>query len=151
MRTKSKPKPPTIHEIGRGINIPTLPDAFRKKLWNIVKVNTSIKLSEETEHFMNILCLHFGLSRNDLFLHAINLLWHEVADTVGAERLKDYEEKLESVRIYRLEQREIRQDHAKKESRIRALSNNRKASRGGEVGTIWRFKTKRAVRVDPEE
>lgn len=76
---------PKVEELGRGVKVPELPKSFRKKLWNVVKVRTEIKLSEETEHFMNILCLHFGISRNDLVLHAINLLWQEVADTVGLE------------------------------------------------------------------
>lgn len=142
-----KVRTPKIEELGRGIKVPELPKSFRRKLWNVVKVRTELKLSEETEHFMNILCLHFGISRNDLVLHAINLLWQEVADTVGVERLKDYEDKLEAVRLYRLEKKEFDVDRKKKNKhRFYAQNDRRGYARTDEVGTIWRYNAKKPVR-----
>jgi len=142
-----KAKTPKVEELGRGVKVPELPKSFRKKLWNVVKVRTEIKLSEETEHFMNILCLHFGISRNDLILHAINLLWQEVADTVGVERLKDYEDKLEAVRLYRLEKKEFVVDR-KKNNKLKFYAQNDKRGfqRTDEVGTIWRYNADKPVR-----
>ena len=136
-----------VEELGRGVKVPELPKSFRKKLWNVVKVRTEIKLSEETEHFMNILCLHFGISRNDLVLHAINLLWQEVADTVGLEQLKNYEDKLEAVRLYRLEKKEFEVDR-KKNNKLKFYAQNdrRGYQRTDEVGTIWRYNPKKPVR-----
>lgn len=138
---------PKVEELGRGIKLPELPKSFRTKLWNVVKVRTELKLSEETEHFMNILCLHFGISRNDLVVHAINLLWQEVADTVGKERLMDYEDKLEAVRLYRLEKKEFVADR-KKNNKLAfyAQSDRRGFQRTDEVGTIWRYNANRPVR-----
>jgi hypothetical protein len=138
---------PKIEELGRGVKVPELPKSFRKKLWNVVKVRTEIKLSEETEHFMNILCLHFGISRNDLVLHAINLLWQEVADGVGLEQLKNYEDKLEAVRLYRLEKKESDVDR-KKNNKLKFYAQNdrRGYARTDEVGTIWRYNSKKPVR-----
>ena len=138
---------PKVEDLGRGVKIPELPRSFRKKLWAVVKVRTEIKLSEETEHFMNILCLHFGISRNDLVLHAINLLWQEVADTVGVDRLKDYEDKLEAVRLYRLEKKENAVDRDKKNKhRFYAQNDRRGYQRTDQVGTIWKYDAKKPVR-----
>lgn len=142
-----KTKTPALEELGRGVKVPELPRSFRKKLWNVVKVRTELKLSEETEHYMNILCLHFGISRNDLILHAINLLWQEVADSVGLDRLKDYEDKLESVRLYRLERKEFVAER-KKSNKLDfyAQTDRRGFQRTDEVGTIWRYNAKKPVR-----
>jgi len=138
---------PRVEELGRTVKVPELPRSFRKKLWNVVKVRTEIKLSEETEHFMNILCLHFGISRNQLVLHAINLLWEEVVDTVGMEQLKNYEDKLEAVRLYRLEKKEFDVDRKKLDKvRFFAQSNDRGTQRSDEVGTILRYNAKKQVR-----
>lgn len=138
---------PKVEELGRGVKLPKLPKSFRTKLWNVVKVRTEIKLSEETEHFMNILCLHFGISRNDLVVHAINLLWQEVADTVGRERLIDYEDKLEAVRLYRLEKKEFVVDRKKNNKHSFYAQNNRRGfQRTDEVGTIWRYNANSPVR-----
>lgn len=146
-RENFKVPTPKLGDLGKGVKIPELPKSFRKKLWNVVKVRTEIKLSEETEHFMNILCLHFGISRNDLILHAINLLWQEVADTVGLEQLKNYEDKLEAVRLYRLEKKEFVVDR-KKNNKLKfyAQNNRRGTQRTDEVGTIWRYNPKKPVR-----
>jgi len=142
-----KTRTPKLEELGRGTKVPELPRSFRKKLWNVVKVRTELKLSEETEHYMNILCLHFGISRNDLILHAINLLWQEIADSVGLERLKDYEDKLESVRLYRLEKKEFVAER-KKNNKLDfyAQTGRRGFQRTDEVGTIWRYNAKKPVR-----
>jgi hypothetical protein len=104
---------PSVEDLGTMKELPQLPKSYRQKLWRTIKVSTTLKLPEETEHFMNILCLHFGLSRNDLVLHAINLLWSEVVDTVGADRIKLYEDKLEAVRLWRLEGREAKTEDQK--------------------------------------
>jgi len=147
LKLNFKSRTPKLEELGRGVKVPELPRSFRKKLWNVVKVRTELKLSEETEHYMNILCLHFGISRNDLILHAINLLWQEVADSVGLERLKDYEDKLEAVRLYRLEKKEFVAER-KKNNKLDfyAQTDKRGFQRTDEVGTIWRYDRKRPVR-----
>lgn len=138
---------PKLEDFRDGKKIPEIPKSYRKKLWNVIKIRTEIKLTEETEHFMNILCLHFGISRNDLILHAINLLWQEVVDSVGTERLKDYEDKLEAVRLYRLERKETLAER-KKKLRLRFFQQHdrRGWQRTDQVATVWKYNARSPVR-----
>lgn len=106
-KPKSKPAP-SLSEIGKTFQIPEIPKAYRSKLWRTLKVKLVFDVPEETEHFLNMLCLHFGLSRSQLLVHAINLLWSEFLHTADPERIKLYEEKLEAVRLWRLESNESR-------------------------------------------
>jgi hypothetical protein len=147
VRKHFKSPTPKLEDFRDGLKVPEIPKSFRQKLWNVIKIRTEIRLSEETEHFMNILCLHFGISRNDLILHAINLLWQEVVDSVGSERLKDYEDKLEAVRLYRLEKKESAVDR-KKNFRLKFFqqSDRRGWQRTDQVASVWKYNSKSPVR-----
>lgn len=101
---------PTLNDILKGDAIPELPSEYRKKLWQTIRIKSEIRLTEETEHYINVMCLHFGLSRSDLVLHAVNLLWQQVASTIDANQLAMYEDKLEVLRLYKLEQMEFLSD-----------------------------------------
>jgi hypothetical protein len=61
--------------------------------------------------------------------------------------LKDYEDKLESVRLYRLEQKEFVAER-KKNNKLKFYAQNDKRGfqRTDEVGTIWRYNAKKPVR-----
>ena len=52
--------------------------------------------------------LHFGIKKDDIILHAINLLWSEVVQSVDTERLKLYEDHVEAVRFEKLQKKELR-------------------------------------------
>lgn len=141
---------PKLEDLGKGIKIPIVPKSYRQKLWRTIKVRTTLKLPEETEHFMNILCLHFGLSRNELVLHAINLLWSEVVDTVDGERIRAYEDKLEAVRLWRLESRDAKDTEQKKRLE-KAIVDWHSQGSGGNTKTIaagssWRYNAEKRVR-----
>lgn len=109
-RKTKEPNPtrPTItfDQLTKMEKIPEIPQQYRDQLWRTVKVKKEVYFTEECDHFLNMLCMHFGMSRNDLVGHAINLLWKEVVDTISTERLKLYQEKLESMRLFRLYQKE---------------------------------------------
>lgn len=145
-----KERIPKVEELGRQVKIPEVPKTYRQKLWRTIKVKTTLKLPEETEHFMNILCLHFGISRNELVLHAINLLWGEVVETVDIERIKAYEDKLEAVRLWRLENREVK-DSSQKARLEQAIAEWHRQGTGGKtrtnkVGTSWKYHADKPVR-----
>lgn len=111
MAAKKKPhnetKPTiTFDQLAKMEKIPEIPERYRDQLWRSVKVKKEVQLTEECDHFLNMLCMHFGMARNDVLGHAINLLWKEVVDTISTERLRLYEEKLEAMRLYRLYQKE---------------------------------------------
>jgi len=145
---------PSVEDLGKMKDLPELPKAYRQKLWRTIKVSTTLKLPEETEHFMNLLCLHFGLSRNDLVLHAINLLWSEVVDSVGADRIKLYEDKLEAVRLWRLENREAKTAEQKKRL-AQAMEEFHRQGTGGKtrttsMGTTYIYHPEKRVRRQKE-
>ncbi len=150
VRENFKKRLPKLEELGNKLKVPEVPRAYRKALWRTIKVRTTLKLPEETEHFMNLLCLHFGLSRNDLVLHAINLLWTEVLQTVEPERIKMYEDKLEAVRLYRLEKHESR--NAEKQQKLhKAIIEWHRQGYGGKVlpnpnGITWSYDHTKPVR-----
>lgn len=114
IKMKRKPKQvakPTItfEQLAAMAEVPEIPQHYKDKLWRTVKVAREVKITEETEHFLNILCLHFGLGRNDIITHSIHLLWKEVVDSISTPRLLLYEEKLEILRLHRLEEKEAKQ------------------------------------------
>lgn len=141
---------PKLEELGRTVQIPEVPKTYRNRLWRTIKVRSSLKLNEETSHYMNILCLHFGISRNDLVIHAINLLWTEVLHTVDAERIKLYEDKLEAVRLWRLEKRE--QTEAERSASLKKAINDFHYHQPGsnltvnDIGTTWSYNNRMQVR-----
>lgn len=75
--------------------------------WTTVKVAWSIRMDQEVEHYVNLLSLHFGLSKNNVAIHAINRLWAEVAPTIRPADLQDYEAKLKKARLFRLKKNEV--------------------------------------------
>lgn len=104
-RNETKPTI-TFDQLAKMEKIPEIPQRYRDQLWRSVRVKKEVLLSEECDHFLNMLCMHFGMARNDVLGHAINLLWKEVVGTISTERLHLYEEKLEAMRLYRLYQNE---------------------------------------------
>ena len=101
---------PKLSEILKGEAVPEVPSEYRKKLWAQIKIKSEIRLTEESEHYINLMCLHFGLRRSELILHSINLLWGQVAETISQEQLDMYEDKLEALRLYKLENFEFQND-----------------------------------------
>lgn len=101
---------PRLSEILKGDAIPEMPSEYRKRLWQTIKIKSEVRLTEEIEHYVNIMCLHFGLSRSDLIIHAINLLWQQVADSIDEHQMAMYEDKLEVLRLYKLEHMEFCSD-----------------------------------------
>lgn len=99
----------TFDQLARMPEIPEIPEELKSKLWSTIKVKREVKITEESEHFVNIMCIHFGLNRNQIINHAINTLWREVVQSITMERLKLYEEKVEIMRLFRLQQKEARQ------------------------------------------
>lgn len=89
-------------------DIPDVPDNYRSRLWSTTKVFREVKLTEETDHFLDIMSLHFGIKKDDVILHSINLLWSEVVQSIDTERLKLYEDHVEAVRFEKLQKREMR-------------------------------------------
>jgi hypothetical protein len=99
----------TFEQLATSPQVPEIPQNFRDQLWRTIKVGREVKITEESEHFLNIMGLHFGLARSDMICHAINLLWKEVVQSISTEQLLFYEEKLEVLRLHRLQQREEKQ------------------------------------------
>lgn len=140
-RIKHKIVPP-VAELGKSFEIPELPRTYRNKLWRTLKLKIHFEIPEETEHFMNMLCLHFGISRSHLFIHAINLLWNEFLETADPERIKLYEEKLEAVRLWRLESNEHRRN-LKAQRMEEVIENLKKSTRHPKAfeqkATTWKY------------
>lgn len=134
---------PKFDELGKGLKIPKVPDNLKKSLWRTVMVRNNIQVPQETEHFLSMLCLHFGLSKNKVITHAVNLLWNEVCDTVSKERLQMYEEKLEAVRLFRLEQKEHMTEEQKRryaDAVALAQKIEKKVSiRANQLGKLWKY------------
>jgi hypothetical protein len=135
---------PKLEELGQKTNIPDLPAEYKRSLWRTVKVRIALKLPEETDHFINMLCLHFGLGRNEMCVHAINHLWGEVVQSIPRERVMLYEEKLEAVRLYRLQQRSEMEE-------ARAVKLRQAMAKGGEkdrlIGYTWRYDNEKYVQT----
>jgi len=96
----------TFDELAKSPEVPEIPQHFRDQLWRTIKVAREVKITEESEHFLNLMGLHFGLPRSDMICHAINFMWKEVVQSISTEQLLFYEEKLEVLRLYRLQQKE---------------------------------------------
>lgn len=99
---------PKLADLVEMEELPEIPDNYRHRLWSATKTYREIKLTEETDHFLDIMCLHFGLKRDDVILHAVNLLWREVVETIDTDRLRLYEDHVEAVRLERLQKREAK-------------------------------------------
>lgn len=99
---------PKLAELAAMEELPEIPDNYRHRMWSATKVYREIKLTEETDHFIDLMSIHFGLKKDDVILHAVNLLWREVAETLDTDRLKMYEEHLEAVRYERLQAKEAK-------------------------------------------
>lgn len=132
-----------LEELQKMSNFPELPKTYKEKLWRTTRTKTTFTMAEETEHFLNMLCLHFGLGRSMIVTHAINLLWAEVVESIGAERMKLYEDKIEAVRLYRLEtgennRMERKMRLADKLEQMKGEGMQRSA-RIDSVATVWRF------------
>ena len=67
-RKTKKPNPtiPTItfDQLTKMEKIPEIPQQYRDQLWRTVKVKKEVYLTEECDHFLNMLCMHFGMARN---------------------------------------------------------------------------------------
>lgn len=134
----------TFDQLAKMPEVPEIPAEFKSKLWSTIKVKREIKITEESEHFINIMCLHFGLDRNQIVNHAINTLWREVIQSITMERLKLYEEKVEIMRLYRLQQREAREARIA-EKKQAAIEEVKKANPGMQVKELeqcsyWTYK-----------
>ena len=99
----------TFEQLAMAKEVPEIPQNCRDQLWRSIKVSREVKFTEETEHFLNIMSLHFGLARSDMVCHAINLMWKEVVQSISTDQLMVYEERLEALRLYRLEQKEMKE------------------------------------------
>jgi hypothetical protein len=142
---------PTImfDELARAAVVPEIPEKFRDQLYRTVRVAREVKLTEESEHFLNIMGLHFGLARSDMICHAINLMWKEVVQSISTDQLMLYEEKLEDMRLYRLQQKEekeINRALRKKEGMDEWQKNNPEARRRayGQCQT-WSYRHNKAL------
>jgi hypothetical protein len=114
-----------------------IPRQYRNTLWTAVKVRMDMVITEEIDHFTNCMALHFGLSRNQVVSHAISLLWAEVVETIGAERLQQYEEKLEAVRLHRLKQQEEGSDKKRRRMQHHAQNKEKPIRFLRTLGTVW--------------
>jgi hypothetical protein len=94
-------------------------DSGRSRAWSLVKVSWTLRVSEETEHLINLLSLHFGISKNSVAVHAVHRIWEEVLDTLHPEDLQEYERRLKAARLWRLK----RDDARAKRVRAEALKN----------------------------
>ena len=135
---------PPLEELGKNITVPQLPKFYRSRLWKTIKVRVSFMLPEETQHFLNMMCLHFGLSRNEVVIHAVNLLWQEVLNSLDADQVKLYEDKLEAVRLYRLRQSEEEADAYSKANEeaiqeyVKSTGDARETR--SPQGTVWTYR-----------
>jgi hypothetical protein len=139
----------TFDELAKAPVVPEIPQKFRDQLYRTVRVSREVKLTEESEHFLNIMGLHFGLARSEMVCHASNLMWKEVVQSITTEQLMAYEEKLESLRLYRLQQKEekeIQRALRKKEGMDEWQKNNPEARRRayGQCQT-WVYRHDRAT------
>lgn len=143
---KTKPAP-RFADVLRQEEIPEVPDNYRNRLWSVVRVIREVKITEETEYFISLMSIHFGISKDDIILHAINLLWREVVETIDTERLKLYEEKLEGLRLYKVMRREeqIRQRaQGKREAMIEWYKENPSAKvRAYGLSETWTYRNNR--------
>ena len=83
--------------------------------WALPKINWTIRLNPETEHIINLMTLHFGISKNNVVVHAIHKLWSEVAPTIERKRLADYEQKVKAARLWRITKNELAAQKARAE------------------------------------
>jgi hypothetical protein len=135
MEVVKKEAAPTIEEMRRLENLPKLPRQYKQAVWRTTLINVKIRITQELDHHLNMMGLHFGLKRDEIIAHAVNLLWQEVASTIGRKRILEYEEKLEASRLYRLYQREGRN-----EARERKTKNPRAFITNTNGGLVWTYR-----------
>jgi hypothetical protein len=154
MSKRQKPIP-TLEQLQAGDLTPRLPAKIRSKLWRTINVHLEVTLKEETDHFLNMLCLHFGLHRNNIITHAINLLWNEACKSIPKTHLQQYEEKLEAIRLVRLQKKEAKEKERHLEMDA-SLAKARKKQRqhqyaGFSVGRLVRYKEPKEVNTERVE
>lgn len=96
--------------------------------WSIVKVSWTLRVPEETEHAINLLSLHFGISKNAVAVHAVHKLWEEVSESIHPEDLVEYERRLKAARIWRIKRDDARA-RGKREKALKNLERGVKRSR----------------------
>lgn len=74
--------------------------------WTIPRFNWTLRITPETEHVINLMTLHFGISKNAVCTHAVHKLWEEVAPTIDPQTMSVYEKKVSAARMYRLARNE---------------------------------------------
>lgn len=99
---------PTLQELAaREVEeIPEVPDKYKTRLWTATKIYKDVRLTEESDHFLDIMSIHYGIRKEDVILHAVNLLWKETVESITPERIKAYEDHAEAVRFERIQKRE---------------------------------------------
>lgn len=83
--------------------------------WTIPRFNWTLRITPETEHVINLMTLHFGISKNAVCTHAVHKLWEDVAPTIDAQTMATYEKKVAAARMYRLAKSEVAANKARKE------------------------------------
>ena len=91
-------------------------DSGRNRPWKLVKVSWTLRVPEETEHVINLLSLHFGISKNAVAVHAVNRVWSEVLDTLHPEDLQEYERRLKAAKLWRLKRDDAKARRLRAES-----------------------------------
>lgn len=145
----------TFEQLVSMAEVPEIPQKYKTQIWRTAKVSREIKITEETEHFLNVLCLHFGLGKNDVITHAINLLFGEAVETMQPERLRLYEERLETLRLHRLEQKEAKQTR-KLDAMHAAIKEIKKEDKAADSSfanryATWSYRHDKATKVTPRK
>jgi len=95
--------------------------------WSLVKVSWTLRVPEETEHAINLLSLHFNISKNAVAVHAVHNLWEEVSRTIHPDDLAEYEQRLKAARLWRIKRDEAKA-RGKRRQALRDLERGIKRS-----------------------
>lgn len=74
--------------------------------WSKAKVSMAFNCSQQLEHFIALMAMHFGISRSSLITHAMNKLWNEVAPSIPTRDLQYYEKRLRAARMAQFRENE---------------------------------------------
>lgn len=108
MRKPRKPKVlevecPTIEELAENAGkFPEIPDDLRKVIWSTYKIKKILNLTEETFHYVDIMCMYFGVSRTQVITTAVKKMFSEVAPEIGKEKIAFFEKHMDIERMERL-------------------------------------------------